>query len=329
MKLNIRFILTTVIAYWLATAGVFAQQNGADTPQKDVVPFAAACEKLAQQYKVNIVGDVYLTGDPLVTQWQIRGLSLEQAVQKLAQTYQREVVQIGKTYVLRAKNGALRRQQDAFAQAHYGARWATEGALSISVDSASQITVTAVVVPLSRFARVLSERTGWDLHIEEELANVRIVAHWQNAQFTDIIEALAGLLHTEKKVQLLRSDDQKRKEQMQVLEAGEKLTSPDQQSEKLLPKLVELLTPEERESWLQGNEVEVPLSRLPSDVFAEAYDYATRQFQRFHELAPQEMRPSADLISSYGNIFLILPRPDQQTIGVRVWDSQNRRSYVF
>ncbi|GIV18939.1 MAG: hypothetical protein KatS3mg023_0690 [Armatimonadota bacterium] len=136
MHLNTRVMFTIhIIVYWLATAGIFAQQNGADTPQKDVVPFAAACEKLAQQYQVNILGDVYLTGDPPVTQWQIRGLSLEQAVQKLAQTYQREVVQIGKTYVLRAKNGALRRQQDAFAQAHYGARWATEGALSISLPA--------------------------------------------------------------------------------------------------------------------------------------------------------------------------------------------------
>lgn len=330
MHLNTRVMLAVyIIVYWLATAGAFAQQNAPNTPQKNTISFAAACEKLAQQYHVNILGDAYLTGDPPVTQWQIRGLSLEQAVQKLAQTYQREVTLVGKTYVLRAKKAALRRQQDVFAQTHYDARWTTEGALSISVDSVSKITVTAVVVPSSRFARVLTERTGWDLQIEQDLQDVRIVAHWQSASLTDIIEALAVLLNAQKKVHLIRSDEQRQKEHLQAQQPDDKPTPAEEASQRLLPKLVELLTPEEREAWSQGKEVEIPLSRLPSEVFAEAYDYATRQFQHFYELAPEEIRPPADLISSYANIFLILPRPDQNSIGVRVGDSQNQRSYVF
>lgn len=330
MHLNTRIILTIpIMVYWLATADAFAQQNAPHTPQRNTISFAAACEKLAQQYQVNILGDVYLTGDPPVTQWQIRGLSLEQAVQKLAQTYQREVTLVGKTYVVRAENAALRRQQDVFAQTHYGARWTTEGALSISVDSVSRIAVTAVVVPLSRFARVLSERTSWDLQIEQGLQDARIVAYWQSASLTDIIEALAVLLKAQKKVYLFRSDEQRQKERLQTQQPDDKPTPAEEASQRLLPKLAELLTPEEREAWSQGKEVEIPLSRLPSEVFAEAYDYATKQFQRFYERAPEEIRPPADLISSYGNIFLILPRPDQNSIGVRLRDSQNQRSYVF
>ncbi len=330
MHLNTRIILTIpVMGYWLATAGAFAQQNTPNTPQRNTISFAAACEKLAQQYQVNILGDVYLTGDPPVTQWQIRGLSLEQAVQKLAQTYGREVTLVGKTYIVRAKNAALRRQQDVFAQTHYGARWTTEGALSISVDSVLKIAVTAVVVPLSRFARVLTERTSWDLQIEQGLQDARIVAYWQSASLTDIIEALAVLLNAQKKVYLSRSDEQRQKEHLQAQQPDDKPTPAEEAAQRLLPKLAELLTPEEREAWSQGKEVEIPLSRLPSEVFAEAYDYATKQFQRFYERAPEEIRPPDDLISSYGNIFLILPRPDQNSIGVRLRDSQNQRSYVF
>ena len=330
MHLNTRIILTIpVMGYWLATAGAFAQQNTPNTPQRNTISFAAACEKLAQQYQVNILGDVYLTGDPPVTQWQIRGLSLEQAVQKLAQTYGREVTLVGKTYIVKAKKAALRRQQDVFAQTHYGARWTTEGALSISVDSVLRIAVTAVVVPLSRFARVLTERTSWDLQIEQGLQDARIVAYWQSASLTDIIEALAVLLNAQKKVYLSRSDEQRQKEHLQAQQPDDKPTPAEEASQRLLPKLAELLTPEEREAWSQGKEVEIPLSRLPSEVFAEAYDYATKQFQRFYERAPEEIRPPADLISSYGNIFLILPRPDQNSIGVRLRDSQNQRSYVF
>lgn len=330
MHLNTRIILTIpVMGYWLATAGAFAQQNTPNTPQRNTISFAAACEKLAQQYQINILGDVYLTGDPPVTQWQIRGLSLEQAVQKLAQTYGREVTLVGKTYIVKAKKAALRRQQDVFAQTHYGARWTTEGALSISVDSVLRIAVTAVVVPLSRFARVLTERTSWDLQIEQGLQDARIVAYWQSASLTDIIEALAVLLNAQKKVYLSRSDEQRQKEHLQAQQPDDKPTPAEEASQRLLPKLAELLTPEEREAWSQGKEVEIPLSRLPSEVFAEAYDYATKQFQRFYERAPEEIRPPADLISSYGNIFLILPRPDQNSIGVRLRDSQNQRSYVF
>lgn len=330
MQGNTRVVFTIHAIVWLlAIAGVSAQPNSSSASQKDVVPFAAACEKLAQQYRVDIVADAYLTGDPPVREWQTRGLSLEQAVQKLAQTYEREVTLAGKTVVLRAKNGALRRQQDAFAQTHYGTRWTTDGALNISARGASTITVAAVVVPLSRFVRALAEKTGWDVQVEPELQAVRIVAHWQSASLTEIIEALAALLDAQKKVHLFRSDQQKQQERLQAQQPEDKRTPVEEASQRLLPKLADLLTPEEREAWSQGNEVEIPLSRLPSDVLVEAYDYAARQFQRFYELAPEEVRPPADLIVNYGNIFLILPRPDHNTIGVRVRDPQNQRSYVF
>lgn len=330
MQATMRVLFTIhAIVCLLAIAGVSAQRNGSSTSQKDVVPFPAACEKLAQQYRVDIVADAYLTGDPPVREWQTRGLSLEQAVQKLAQTYEREVTLVGKTVVVRAKNGALRRQQDAFAQTHYGARWETDGALNISANGTSRITVTAVVVPLSRFARALAEKTGWDVQVEPELQAVRIVAHWQSASLTDIIEALAALLNAQKKVHLLRSDQQKQQERLQAQQPGDQPTPAEEASQRLLPKLTELLTPEEREAWSRGDQVEIPLSRLPSDVLVEAYDYAARQFQRFYELAPEEVRPPVDLIANYGNIFLILPRPDHSTIGIRLRDPQHGRSYVF
>jgi len=318
---------------WLAGTHTLAQQNNANLSSGPPVTFASACEYVIQRYPVNLVGEVYLTGDPLVTEWQTRNLSLEQAIDKLAQTYGREVVKVGSTYVLRASKGALRRQQDVIAQTHYGAKWVTEGVLNISTGSGNtgptQITIKAVVVPLSRFARSLSEKTGRTLHIEDALQNVRIVARWQNAPITEIIDALAVLLRTEKHVWLSRPEEQKRKEQAELQESEQQLTPAEQASQRLLPKLLELLTPEERARWMQGDSVELPLARLSSEIFAEAYDYATREFQRFYEQAPEEIRPPADLINNYNSVFLILPRLGQGAIGIRIRDAKNERSYIF
>lgn len=74
---------------WLAGTHTLAQQNNANLSSSPPVTFASvsACEYVIQRYLVNLVGEVYLTGDPLVTEWQTRNLSLEQAINKLAQTY--------------------------------------------------------------------------------------------------------------------------------------------------------------------------------------------------------------------------------------------------
>lgn len=328
MLQNVRKVLLILSAlYWFIGTRALAQQSST-SPASAPVTFASACEHVIQRYPVNIVADVYLTGDTAVTERQTRNLSAQQAVEQLARTYEREVVRVGSTYVLRAKKRAFRRHQDAVAQTHYGAKWATEGALSINTTG-GQITIRAAVVPLSRFARSLSEKTGWSLHIENDLQDLRIIAPWQNASIAEVIEALALLLRTEKHVWLSRSDEQKRKEQEEFRESAGNLTPSEQASQKLLPKLMELLTPEERARWMEGEMVELPLSRLPSEIFAEAYDYATREFQRFYERAPEEIRPPVDLISNHASVFLILPPPGQNAISIRINDNKNGRSYIF
>lgn len=80
---------------------------------------------------------------------------------------------------------------------------------------------------------------------------------------------------------------------------------------------------------MQGDSVELPLARLSFEIFAEAYDYATREFQRFYEQAPEEIRPPTDLINNYNSVFLILPRLGQGAIGIRIRDAKNERSYIF
>lgn len=64
MKVHACVLMTIAIACWLARVSASAQQNAPETPSKNTISFAAACQQLAQQYQVNILGAVYLTGDP-------------------------------------------------------------------------------------------------------------------------------------------------------------------------------------------------------------------------------------------------------------------------
>ncbi|MEJ5253581.1 MAG: hypothetical protein HPY54_16910 [Chthonomonadetes bacterium] len=323
-------IITGISLLSLIAVRSLAQQTSSGGTQ-ELTRFSDAYQQVLKRYSVNILCEEYLSGDVSNTWSEPKMPRAEQAVDSLATSFQREIIKVGDTFVLRAKNWTLRRLQDEYAQKHYGLKWRDDGNVNITTSDQKGkqlLNISATAVPISRFTKVLSQITGWNIQVEEELQSVRVSVRWQDALLGEVLEALALLLNADKQVSFYRSQQQKQREAEQVRQATDPLSEEEKASDLLLPKLVELLTPEELARWMDAEPVRLPLTRIPSQILPEVLNYVSMRFEQIVKVAPPQTGLSHELLNDYQNIFLELPRPDGRIIGVFI-RNPNGPDYLF
>jgi hypothetical protein len=325
-------IVTVVVAVSLCM-GQPASTERRINLQVQSATFTKVCDALARQYSLNIIAELHVANNPPASNVEIKDLSEPKAVATLAEYYGREVIFTGKAYILRSKRWAVRREQDRLGIMNYGLKWSNTGKVSISTKTTPEgllrMDVVATEAPLSRFAQEFSKQTGWLLHVEKELEQIRLLIRWNDASPGELLEALTVLLGARQTVRIDRSEEQKRRDLHQLEAAADARSEEEKESEQLLPKLLAVLNEEEKQRWLNGERLSVPLSRLPSETFTQAYDYAAKRFQRALKTFPSEYAPPSDLLSNIEDVSLILPSPSETVIRVFVRDTRQNVDYVL
>jgi hypothetical protein len=325
-------IVTVVVAVSLCM-GQPASTERRINLQVQSATFTKVCDALARQYSLNIIAELHVANNPPASNVEIKDLSEPKAVATLAEYYGREVIFTGKAYILRSKRWAVRREQDRFGIVNYGLKWITAGKVTIATKTTSEgllrLDVEVTEASLSAFAQEFSKQTGWLLHVEKELDQIRLLIRWNDASPGELLEALTVLLGARQTVRIDRSEEQKRRDLHQLEAAADARSEEEKESEQLLPKLLAVLNEEEKQRWLNGERLSVPLSRLPSETFTQAYDYAAKRFQRALKTFPSEYAPPSDLLSNIEDVSLILPSPSETVIRVFVRDTRQNVDYVL
>jgi len=325
-------IVTVVVAVSLCM-GQPASTERRINLQVQSATFTKVCDALARQYSLNIIAELHVANNPPASNVEIKDLSEPKAVATLAEYYGREVIFTGKAYILRSKRWAVRREQDRFGIVNYGLKWITAGKVTIATKTTSEgllrLDVEVTEASLSAFAQEFSKQTGWLLHVEKELEQIRLLIRWNDASPGELLEALTVLLGARQTVRIDRSEEQKRRDLHQLEAAADARSEEEKESEQLLPKLLAVLNEEEKQRWLNGERLSVPLSRLPSETFTQAYDYAAKRFQRALKTFPSEYAPPSDLLSNIEDVSLILPSPSETVIRVFVRDTRQNVDYVL
>ncbi|GIV17452.1 MAG: hypothetical protein KatS3mg022_2887 [Armatimonadota bacterium] len=271
-------------------------------------------------------------------------------IQGVAAAYYREIVRTGNTYILRPSQQApptfgttFRRKQEQRNASLFPAVWwkGTEyGQMEIRVrrseEGVVRVFVKAIAVPLSKFCERFSKETGWQLQVEPDLQAVRIFAKWQSVSPGEVVEAISLLLRSEVQVFFSRSVEQKQAEQRaleeeaSLAERAKIVHTRAEYTEQLLPELLNELTPEELERFQQGQEVEVPVSRLSPGLSDRALRFAADLWDAL--FATIEPQPGETFVREHlreCEPVLRLPTPQRSYLGIRFRNPSSGQEYVL
>lgn len=192
-------------------------------------------------------------------------------------------------------------------------------------------------MPLSRFCERFYKETGWQLQVEPELQSVRIFAKWQSAPPGEVVEAISLLLRSGVQVSFSRSKEQRQAEQ-QAMEQAEtafaeyaKITSTrDKYTEQLPPDILNELTPEELARFQEGQEVEIPASRLSAGLYDRIIRFASDVWDAlFATMQPNEQETFLREHLRECSPVLLLPTPERSGLRIRLRHPSTGEEYVF
>lgn len=288
------FLLTTVVlpVVWAQIA------NQPSAPQAPPVRFTEVIERFARQQKVNVLTE-YLIREEAGGMSGV-GVSLlpeTPTADDIARVYGREVIRVGSTLVFRSLSSYdyFRFNEERHLNIFGDLMWKGKH-LQVQAkkndDGTLRVTVQATGVPLKELCERFQKETGWKIEVDPELQNTRIFARWQPTSPGEVVEAISVLLQTNVEVKLSLSEAQKeaRKQARERLLKSDPIAERLQRSDELLQQLLPLLTPEEMERFKRGERVDLPLSRLPEDVYDRALQYVE---YALHVL--ETMRPAPQL----------------------------------
>ncbi|GIV15779.1 MAG: hypothetical protein KatS3mg022_1214 [Armatimonadota bacterium] len=343
-------ILASVIMLMLITNG-WTQRNGNSSSQDASVPvrFVQILQQLSSKMSDGLLAECYYS-DELLMPPNATALRSSVDIQSVAAAYHREIVRTGNTYIVRPSPQApptfgttfKRKQEQRNASLFPSAWWRGTGYDQMEIrarkseEGVVRVFVKAIAVPLSTFCERFSKETGWQLQVEPELQAVRIFAKWQSVSPGEVVEAISLLLRSEVQVSFSRSAEQKQAEQRaleeeaSLAEQAKATYTRAKYTEQLLPELLSELTPEELERFQQGQEVEVPVSRLSSGLQDRALRFAADLWDAlFATMEPQS-----------GEIFvrehlrecepvLLLPTLQRSNLGIRFRNPSSGEEYVL
>ncbi len=295
--------------------------------------FPQICKALLAKTDLNLLAELHLVHEPFAN-LDIQNKPVSSALCEIAEMFQREVIPVNHTTVLRSPRWAYRRLLDRQSVAQGYIPRPSEGKVEVKVQRSPagvvRVDVEANGVSVGRLVQSLAKQTGWVVRVERELQDVRVLARWKGASVSEVLEALTVLLNSAQEVAIGRSEEAKRQEEEQMAEVLDSRTPSEKATEKLLPELLKLLTPEELARYQQGETVEISSKRVPTALFSQVMDYATKHldYVRTHILN-EEAKPPADLLSGADEFYMILPDQVSRRIGIRIYDKQRNCFWVF
>ncbi len=330
----------------------WAQRNDDSSSQDASAPirFVQILQQLSSKMSDGLLAECYYS-DELLMPPNAMALRSSADIQSVAAAYHREIVRTGNTFVLRVGQQAppmfsltFKRKQEQRNASLFSAVWwkgteydQMEIRVSKSEEGVMRVFVKAIAVPLSRFCERFSKETGWRLQVEPDLQAVRIFAKWQSASPGEVIEAISLLLRSEVQVSFSRSAEQKQAEQRAVEEEEVSLAehakityTRAKYTEQLLPELLNELTPEELERLRQGQEVEIPISRLSPGLSDRALRFAADLWDAlFATMEPSEGEVFVREHLRECEPVLLLPTPQRSNLGIRLRNPSNGEEYVL
>ncbi len=229
--------------------------------------FPQICEALLAKTDLNLLAELHLAHEPFAN-LDIQNKPVSSALREIAEMFQREVIPVGNTTVLRTNRWAYRRWLDRQTVAQGYTRRPSAGKVEVKVQRSPagvmRVDVEANGVSVGRLVQSLAKQTGWVVRVERELQDVRVLARWKGASVSEVLEALTVLLNSAQEVAIGRSEEAKRQEEEQL----DQRTPDEKATEKLLPELLKLLTPEELAQYQRGERVELSSKRIPTELLS-------------------------------------------------------------
>lgn len=263
--------------------GVFipswAQTLDATSKRDMAVRFSEVLDRFAKRNAVNLLAD-YSIDEEAGSLTNVSILRHEPTIENILSVYRRKAARVGSTVVLlRTVDNYYSRYLDARLSSIFGDLvWKgsqLEVRASRDENGVTRITLRASGVSLKQLCERFQKETGWQIELDPSLHSVRIFARWQAAPLGEVVEAIAVLLRADMQVKVLLSEEQKAAQRLEVEQRLKDSPSAQRgkRSDELLPDLLALLTPEETERFRRGEKVDIPLSRLPADVYDRALQY--------------------------------------------------------
>ncbi len=268
------------------------KMSGQPLPQPAPARFTEVIERFARQQKVNVLTE-YLIREEAGGMSGVSLLPETPTADDIARVYGREVIRVGSTLVFRSLSSYdyFRFNEERHLNIFGDLMWKGKH-LQVQAkkndDGTLRVTVQATGVPLKELCEGLQKETGWKIEVDPELQNNRIFARWQSASPGEVVEAISVLLRTNVEVKLSLSETQKeaRKQARERLLRSDPVAERLQRSDELLQQLLPLLTPEEKDRFRRGQRVDLPLSRLPDEVYDRALQYVEYALRVLETMRP-------------------------------------------
>lgn len=293
--LQTRFWLA-LVALWIVSIAEAQPPSPLSHRGLSPVRFSQVLERFAEQQQVNLLAD-YLAYEESGAVPEASILRESPTLENILQVYGRSVARVGSTLVLRkmpfAFDEYLQYNEERSLRIFGDLAW-RDGRLEVrsqkSEDGTMKITIRASGIPLKQLCEQFQKETGWRLEIDPELQNTRIFARWRSVSPGEVVEAISVLLQTEVETKLMLTEAQKeaRKQAKAQLLKENPLAERWRRSDELLQDLLALLSPEEMETFKRGERVDLPLSRLPADVYERALQYVMYAMDVLINLKPDD-----------------------------------------
>ena len=251
--------------------------------------FSDAMLALAKQGHFSFVADAYLLDSPL-PRVQIEKAPIHVAIQKLAELYNRKITFVNGVFILSRNKRELAIEQDKFQQSNYGQKWQSEGEIAIKPITTLRVgekmvavkpsdllptfvSIEANSVAVSHFTAKINEATNWLIFPGNDLAERRLSAYFEQTTPGEAAEAVSVLFHARQRVVIEQSDAQAKQDAAQLAEWGDQRTPLDKATVTLLPQILKALPADQRDKYNAGEQVEIPISKLPVALQKSALDY--------------------------------------------------------
>jgi len=288
--------LLTAVAIMLATVANGWTQNRdgpSDYPWQSPPRFTEALDKIARQQRLNVIAQYFTFVDTEISSRRT-ALRTVQTIDEVASMYGCNLARVGSILVLYtpvALNTDRYFEETRVLNVFGDLAW-KDGVLEFrpkkGEDGTVKLTVSASDIPLKRLCQQFEAQTGWKVVLGTEVQDTRIFARLQSVSPGELVEAISVLLGAQVEVKMTLSEETRDKHRRMIEQSAQSdLFARDKKSDELLPELLALLTPEEMERFKRGEMVDIPLSRLPTEVQDKALHYVNFVIDR-SSLRPEE-----------------------------------------
>lgn len=258
--------------------------------QQKPVLFEDALATLHEKKGINIVADAYpgeITPLPM-SAWE--NLSADEAVHKIAESCDREIIELDGIMVLRARQWARRQQLLSEKSLPSAARWQDGGKFIVNrLDSpedkdypqpARSISVIAYRTSTSQLCSQLREKAAYQIVTDSKVAERRVHVFAERITPSNLIGCIAVAINAGPEVKLTQSENQANAENYAALAVfPDKISKRMRESDKLRRDLEPLLTKEQKKSLEDGQSISIRISDLPTGLQKRAMDYISASAQ--------------------------------------------------